>query len=40
MALIGLDTAINIIFFGDIIVNMISAYKSDDYCLETDQKVI
>lgn len=38
-ALLSIDTFINIIFLGDIIVNMMSVYQDNDYNIVTDHKV-
>jgi hypothetical protein len=39
-ALLSIDTFINVIFLGDIIINMMSAYQDNDFNIVTDHKVI
>lgn len=39
-ALLSIDTFINVIFLGDIMVNMMSAYQDNDFNIVTDHKVI
>ncbi len=38
-ALLSIDTFINVIFLGDIMVNMMSAYQDNDFNIVTDHKV-
>ena len=38
-ALLSIDTFINVIFLGDIMVNMMSAYQDNDFNIVTDHTV-
>ena len=38
-ALLTIDTFINVIFLGDIMINMMSAYQDNDFNIVTDHKV-